>query len=395
MPVDTTYYDRLGVSPTATAEEIKKAYRKLAIKYHPDKNPGNKEAENKFKEISEAYAVLSDDEKRRNYDQYGKDGIDAPNMNDFFNNFDFSSFGFGNPFFNFGFGRNQSPRERKGETTIIPLNLTLTELFKGTNIKRKITHSIVCDKCKGVGTKSGKSMRCEKCQGTGMEKLIQRHGPQVMITQRPCTECHGTGKGIINDDDRCDKCKGNCLIDEVKIVEFKVEPRTMPNKRIVIKNLGNAEITSAGITLPGDLIFTIDMKNIKPDSKIDKFELLSSGDLLLNKTITLQQALCNFSMRIKYFDSNVDVKYCETIQHDSYLKLDNYGFSEGKSLYIHFDIVMPTRKEFNYKDYSKMNIIPQNALELVPEKLKINVSNSNSNSNSNEYTNTNEQCHAQ
>ena len=148
MVFDTTYYDALNVSPSASAEEIKKAYRKLAIKYHPDKNPGNKEAEDKFKEISEAYAVLSDSDKRRNYDQYGKNGIEAPDMNNFFNNFDFTSFGFNNPFFNFGF--SNSSHNKKGEPSILPLNLTLTELYKGLNIKRKITHSIIYSLMYGV-----------------------------------------------------------------------------------------------------------------------------------------------------------------------------------------------------------------------------------------------------
>ena len=383
MVFDTTYYDALNVSPSASAEEIKKAYRKLAIKYHPDKNPGNKEAEDKFKEISEAYAVLSDSNKRHNYDQYGKNGIEAPDMNSFFNNFDFTSFGFNNPFFNFGF--SNSSHNKKGEPSIIPLNLTLTELYKGINIKRKITHSIICDKCKGKGTKSGKSTKCENCNGTGIEKLIQRYGPQVMITQRPCNECNGTGQGKIDSNDKCEKCNGKQLMDEIKIIEFKIEPRTMPNKRIVIKDLGNAEIHQNNFTLPGDLIFEI---RLKDDDKIDKFKLLQSGDLLLEKTITLQQALCNYTTRIKYFDKSIDVKYCETIQPNEYLKLEKYGFSENKSLYIHFDIVLPTRKEFNLKDYEKMNIAPQSSLILIPDKLDISQNNHSPSSQQSE-------CHTQ
>ena len=375
MPIDTSYYDILGVSPTSNAEEIKKAYRKLAIRYHPDKNPGDKAAEDKFKEISEAYAVLSNDEKRHKYDQYGKNGIDMPNMEEFFNKFDFSSFGFSNPFFNFGF-RNKN---QKGNSSIIPLNLTLTELFKGVNIKRRITHSIVCNKCNGSGTKSGKILKCMQCNGTGIEKVIQQCGPQIIISQRQCMQCNGTGHPKINDSDNdiCDKCNGERLIEESKIIEFRIEPRTMPNKRVILKDLGNAEINMNNITLPGDVIFEI---HLKEDPKIDKFELLSSGDLLLNKVITLQQSLCNYTARIKYFDKSIDVKYCETIQPNMYLKLDNYGFLDDKSLYIHFDIILPTRQEFNVRDYQKMNIIPKNALDLVPDKLNLdslNESNKN------------------
>ena len=383
MPVDTTYYDLLSVSPTASAEEIKKAYRKLAMKYHPDKNPGNKEAENKFKEISEAYAVLSDPDKRRKYDQYGKNGIDAPDLSSFFNNFDFSSFGFGNPFMNHSFFRNSGPR--KGQTSLIILNLTLYELFKGTLIKRKITHSIICSKCKGNGTKSGKSIVCSNCHGTGVEEIAQRQGHAVFISQRPCSMCHGNGQGKVDESDKCPNCHGSRLLDESKIIEIKIEPRTMPGKQMIFKDLGNAEITNSRITLPGDVVFEIKLKQPEDskNSKIDSFKLLSSGDLLLDKTITLQQALCNYITSIKYFDKIINVKYCETIQPNDYLKLSNYGFLEGKSLYIHFDVVLPTRKEFNLKDYSKLNINPQNTLELIPEKLNISEFTKNSNSNSN------------
>ena len=398
MPVDTAYYDILNVSSTASNEEIKKAYRKLAMKYHPDKNPGNKEAENKFKEISEAYAVLSNPDKRRKYDQYGKDGIDAPDLSNFFNNFDFSSFGFGNPFMNHSFFRNSGPR--KGQTNLIIIKLTLYELFKGTLIKRKITHSIICSKCNGKGTKSGKSIICSTCHGTGIEEIAQRQGHAVFISQRPCSMCHGNGQGKIDENDKCPNCHGSRILDESKIVEIKVEPRTMPGKQIVFKNLGNAEIANGGITLPGDIIFEIklqheDSKNTS--SKIDSFKLLSTGDLLLDKTITLQQALCNYITTIKYFDKTINVKYCETIQPNDYLKLSNYGFLEGKSLYIHFDVVLPTRKEFNLKDYSKFNINPQNTLELIPEKLNISefAENRNSNSNLNRNENGNINCDVQ
>jgi len=364
MVVDTTYYDILNIEPTATQDEIKKTYRKLAMKYHPDKNPGNKEAEAKFKEISEAYAVLSDVEKRKNYDQFGKNGIDRPDMNSFFNNFDFNSF-FGNSFFGF---HNSGPR--KGEPTFMPLPLTLNELYKGITIKRKITHAIICDKCNGNGTKSGKTLKCPKCNGSGMEKIMMRQGFQTIITQRQCSECNGSGKDKnINESDKCEKCHGNMLIDETKIIEFKIEPRTMPNKSIVIKNLGNANIINSTIITPGDVIFEICLKN-----NLDyDFKLLTSGDLLIDKTITLQQALCNYTTRIKYFDKTIDVKYCETIQPSQYLKLDNYGFLENKSLYIHFDIILPTRKEFKIDELKNKNIIPQNALELVPEKLSPNI----------------------
>jgi len=367
MPIDTTYYDVLNVSSNATSEEIKKAYRKLAMKYHPDKNPGNAAAEEKFKEISEAYAVLSDEDKRRKYDQYGKDGIDAPDLSTFFNNFDFASFGFNSPFSHF-FGNSQ---RQKGEPTVVPLKLTLTELFKGVNIKRKITHSIVCDKCSGTGTKSGKSAVCNKCHGNGMEQIMQRHGPQIMISHVQCSNCHGTGFDKIDDSNKCPKCKGLHLIDETKIIEFKIAPRTLPftngmNRRFVYKDLGNADIISGHITLPGDVIFEINLCENKEN--VDNFKLLSSGDLLLNKTITLQQALCNYTTRIRYFDKTIDVKYCETIQPNEYLKLEKYGFSEGKSLYLHFDIVLPTRKEFNLKDYETRNVYSSSAIDLVPDK---------------------------
>jgi len=210
------YYEILGVPRNATTEEIKKAYRKLAMEYHPDRNPGNKEAEEKFKEITEAYQILSDPEKRKRYDMYGHSGISESDyihftdVHDIFEVFRdiFDSFGGG--FFDDFFGtRTQTRKVQKGipgSDRKLRLKLTLEEIATGVRKKLKIKHFKVCDACGGTGAKSrGGYAVCPVCNGTGEVKQVRRGFFGQMVTITTCANCGGEGKVI---KEPCNVCGG-------------------------------------------------------------------------------------------------------------------------------------------------------------------------------------------
>ncbi|TJX51591.1 molecular chaperone DnaJ, partial [Soehngenia saccharolytica] len=221
---NTKYYEVLGVSKTAAADELKKAYRKAAIKNHPDKG-GDPE---KFKELAQAYEVLSDPEKREIYDQYGEDamkeGMGGGGASH--NPFDiFESFFGGSPFGGsaFGGGSSRGRRQKQGEDVVHPLKVSLEELYTGISKKLSLSRNILCPKCKGKGSKSGASSRCSGCQGSGMRVSIRQLGPgMIQQMQHVCSDCRGSGE-TISDKDKCAQCKGNKVVQDKKMLEVNVE----------------------------------------------------------------------------------------------------------------------------------------------------------------------------
>jgi len=224
------YYEVLGVAKTATPDEIKKAYRKLALQYHPDRNPGNKEAEEKFKEAAEAYGVLSDPDKRKRYDQFGHAGVGGAggfgggagmSMDDIFSQFGdiFESFGgFGN-FGGFtGFGNRQGGRTKRavrGSDLRVTLKLTLEEIASGVEKKIKVHKEVPCKTCGGTGAKNGTAFKtCDTCHGEGRVIHTQQTILGMMQQVGVCPTCHGEGKIIT---DRCPDCNGRGVVyaDEV------------------------------------------------------------------------------------------------------------------------------------------------------------------------------------
>ncbi|CAG0907919.1 unnamed protein product, partial [Darwinula stevensoni] len=200
------YYDLLGVAKNVSADDLKKAYRKLAIKYHPDKNPGDKEAEEKFKEIAEAYGVLSDPDKKARYDRYGHEGVGGAsgfggaggvNMEDIFSQFG-DIFGDGSPFGSFfgGGGRSGGGRRavRKGSDLRIKLKLNVEEIANGVEKKIKVKRYVACKVCTGNGSKHGTSLQtCGTCQGSGQIRRVQQTMLGQMVTTNTCHTCNGEG----------------------------------------------------------------------------------------------------------------------------------------------------------------------------------------------------------
>ncbi|GAB6160321.1 molecular chaperone DnaJ [Howardella ureilytica] len=226
------YYEVLGVSRNATESEIKSAYRKLAKKYHPDTNPDNAEAESKFKEASEAYSVLSDAEKRKQYDQFGHaafdgnggagaGGFDFSNMGDIFSEF----FGGGGSFFDgmFGGGRRRSERgnaPRKGRDLEANVRIDLTEAYKGIKKEVEYNYKEECDSCHGSGAKAGTSPEtCNNCGGTGQVVYTQQSVLGMLRNVGVCPECNGKGKII---KEKCDKCRGNGYISRKRKIQVDI-----------------------------------------------------------------------------------------------------------------------------------------------------------------------------
>jgi molecular chaperone DnaJ len=278
------YYEILGVSKDASQEEIKRAYRQLAKKYHPDANPGDKVAEEKFKEAAEAYEVLSDPEKRAKYDQYGHEGMASIFGKEGFTWSDFTHFGdiedilgdfFGESIFGdiFGFGQRRK-RQKKGADLRYDLELTLKEAAFGCEKKIRVPRMEVCRTCNGSGAKPGtRKLTCPVCQGRG--QIRQTQG--FFSISRTCHRCYGKGEIV---EVLCPTCDGSGQMKNVRTIMVKVPPGVDDGNRIKIPKEG--EIPSSG-GLAGDLYVII---NIKEDERFVR----EGNDLLCEVDITFTQA---------------------------------------------------------------------------------------------------------
>ena len=243
------YYEVLTVERTATPEAIKKAYRQLALKYHPDKNPGDKQAEERFKEVAEAYEVLSDPEKRARYDRFGRAGAGMPGGFEDLRGFDLADAlrafmrdfggmgGFGDVFEG-AQGGSRAGRERRGNSLELRLPLTLEEIATGTEKRVKVRHMRACKTCKGSGAKEGAERKtCARCQGSGQVRIVQRSIFGQLINITTCDRCRGEGTTIENP---CDSCHGEGRTREQSEIVVKVPPGVSSGNFIPLSGLGDA-----------------------------------------------------------------------------------------------------------------------------------------------------------
>jgi len=293
MVKETKFYDILGVKADANDNDLKKAYRKLALKYHPDKNKESGVGE-KFKEISMAYEVLSNPEKRKLYDQHGEQGIKegggggGHNPMDIFDMFFGGGGGLGG-MFGHGHGGRRGPRKTKN--LVHQLSTTLEQLYNGDTRKLALKKNVICGDCKGAGGAEGAEVICKQCRGSGMEVKIRQLGPGMMQQiQSMCGKCQGQGKSI-DPKLRCKTCNGQKVNSERKILEVQIDKGMSDGQKIPFVGEGDQEPELEA----GDIIIVLDEK----DHPIFK---RNGIDLIMQQTINITEALCGFRKIIPTLD---------------------------------------------------------------------------------------------
>ena len=320
------YYEVLGVSKSADATEIKKAYRKLALKYHPDKNPGDKEAEEKFKEAAEAYDVLSNEEKRRRYDQFGHAGVGGAgqggfgggmSMDDIFSQFGdiFGSFGGFSGFGGFGGGRS-ARRVNRGTNLRVKVKMNLQEIATGIEKKIKVKKYVACQHCNGTGAKDGKSYStCSTCKGSGQVTRVQNTILGAMQTTSTCPTCEGEGK-IINE--KCTFCNGEGVLMSEEVISINIPAGVGEGMQLSLSGKGNAA-RRGGVN--GDLIVLIEEE--------EHPELVRDGnDLLYNVFSGYPEAVLGETVEIPTIEGKVKVKIEAGTQPGKILRLRGKGLPD-------------------------------------------------------------------
>ncbi len=300
------YYEVLGVDKNATPEELKKAYRKLALQYHPDRNPGDKEAEEKFKEAAEAYDVLSNPEKKARYDQFGMAGMEGAygqggmNMNDIFSNLgdlfgDLFGGGFRTGFTGFGGGGGAARRVLRGSNLRIKVKLTLEEIERGCEKKIKVSKYVPCKTCNGSGARDGKTETCPHCHGTGVVVETKRTMLGMMQTQSACPQCGGEGRIV---KDKCHDCHGDGIVKSDEIITINIPAGVQDGMQLAMQGQGNAA-PRGGIA--GDLIVLIE------EQPHELFER-QDANLYYNAFITFSQAALGATVEIPTLGGKVKIK---------------------------------------------------------------------------------------
>ena len=314
------YYEVLGVSKTASDDELKRAYRKLAKKYHPDANPDNKEAEAKFKEAQEAYAVLSDADKRRQYDQFGHAAFENGGAGGGFGGFDFGDmgdifgdlFGFGD-MFGGGSRRRNSNTPQRGANVRTVVNVTFEEAAFGCEKEIDITLKDSCPNCGGTGAKPGTSpVTCSKCGGKGQVVMTSQSILGMTRTVTSCPDCHGSGKII---KDKCSECSGTGYVAKRKKIEVSIPAGIDAGQSIRIRDKGEPGINGGG---RGDLLVEVNVSR-HPVFQRDGYDVFST------KAISFAEAALGADIRINTIDGEILYTVKPGTQSDTKVRFKSKG----------------------------------------------------------------------
>lgn len=321
------FYEVLGVSKTATADEIKKAYRKKALQFHPDKNPGNKEAEDQFKEAAEAYEVLRDQNKRQRYDQFGHAGVGGAAGGGNYGGFTdvediFSAFGdiFGGHFGGFGgFGGSRGGggrRVTRGSDLRVKVKLNLSEIANGVEKKLKVKKYIACDHCSGTGAKDASAYTtCSTCHGSGRVTRVANTLLGQMQTTSTCPSCQGEGQMIT---DKCNHCAGEGVTRDEEIITVKIPAGVGEGMQMNVTGRGNAA-RRGGIN--GDLLVVI--------TEEEHPELVRDGNnLIYNLFLSFPEITLGTTAEIPTVESKVKVKIDQGTQPEKILRLRGKGLPD-------------------------------------------------------------------
>lgn len=314
------YYEILGVSKDASKADLKKAYRKIALKYHPDKNPDNKDAEEKFKEAAEAYDVLNNDEKRAKYDRYGHAGVDGNSgfggggmsMDDIFSHFGDIFGGFGGFGFSGG-GRRTGRRINKGANLRVKVKLTLNDILTGTEKKIKVQKDVPCKHCKGTGAADSSSYNtCSTCNGSGQVVRIQNTILGQMQSASTCPTCNGDGKIITK---KCKHCYGEGIVKGEEVVQISVPAGVSEGMQMKVAEKGSAP-RRGGVN--GDLVVVFEEEE-HPELIRDE------EDLLYNLFVSFPDAAIGTSVEIPTIEGKVKIKITPGSQAGKILRLKGKG----------------------------------------------------------------------
>ncbi len=343
------YYEILGVPKNATADEIKKAYRKVAMQFHPDRNPGNKEAEDKFKEAAEAYEVLSDADKKSRYDQYGHQGVGSPsggggaggysgnmNMDDIFRNFG-DIFGEGSPFESF-FGGQTGQRRRgqgsRGTNLRIKVSLTLREAAEGVRKTIKVKKQVRCTTCLGSGARDKNSMTtCNTCGGSGHVRRVQNTILGQMQTTQTCPTCHGEGQTITN---KCSACHGEGRVFGEETISIDIPAGVADGMQLSMNGKGNAGERGGA---PGDLIILV-------EELADEHLTRDGNNVMFELYLSMMDAALGTSVDVPTIDGKAKLKIKAGTQAGEILRLKGKGlpsvnsYGKGDQL-VHVNIWTP------------------------------------------------------
>jgi molecular chaperone DnaJ len=316
------YYEVLGVSKGASEDEIKKAYRQKALQFHPDRNPGNKEAEDKFKEAAEAYEVLSDAKKKSRYDQFGHAGVGSSaasdgmggmgggfggmNMEDIFSRF-------GDVFGGFDFGGGAGRSVNRGTNLRVKLKMTLQEIANGVEKKIKVNRHVSCKECKGTGGAKGTGFNtCNTCHGSGYVTRVQRTFIGQIQTTAPCPTCHGEGKIIT---DKCKACHGQGIVSGEDVISVRIPAGVEDGMQLSLSGQGNAAPRGG---VPGDLIVLIE--------EIEDDLLKRHGqDLYYEHFLNIADASLGCQIEVPTLDGKAKVKVDAGTQSGKILRLKGKG----------------------------------------------------------------------